>query len=383
MNKQAVILSSDLTYSKELLQRKEPPEAHAIIWTAAGMVLATICWLTFGMIDDVVKASGVVRPAGNISLIRNIVSGEIEQRCYKPGQKVSAGEIVLKIKPDVLLAQKRAFTAQITDTGKRLSGLEAILNSYRADRNRVPQDNLYARNRFDAYYYDKEMLSIKAKMANLLWEEEKKLPQTGTTISKLRQLEYEKQLADVELQRCKTQFLTSIISERDVLLLDKQKQQSQLEQIEEALRNTVLYAPVDGYIQEVSSLNKDDYIPANQDVLKIVPSMDMDYRIELKIPAKSAGKLKTGMKVKLRFPAFPYFEFRGAMGTIRTIEPDAVTSSNGELFFTVFTDVDKLSLVDRKGIEYAIRVGLQTDARIIIDSTTILRYVLNKMNLVL
>jgi multidrug efflux pump subunit AcrA (membrane-fusion protein) len=167
------------------------------------------------------------------------------------------------------------------------------------------------------------------------------------------------------------------------LLLELKKYQSQLDQIETALRTTELYSPVDGYVQEISSLNRDDYLFSNQEVLKIVPDTDLLYRIELKIPAKNAGKLQTGMKVKLRFPAFPYFEFRGAMGTIQSIDPDAIASSNGELFFTVLTNIDRSILFDTKGIEYPIRVGLQAEARIVLESKTVLMHLLRKMDFLL
>lgn len=220
-------------------------------------------------------------------------------------------------------------------------------------------------------------------MANMLWKEERDLPDSGTTRVRIRQLEYEKNVSEIDLKKWKIQFLTTISFERDNMLVEQENRASQLEQIETNLRSTVLYSPMDGYVQEISSINIGDYLFSNQELIKIVPDTNMEYRVELKIPAKSAGKLAPGMVVKLRFPAFPFFEFKGALGIIRTIDPDVVASDNGQLFFTVLTDIDRTVLIDKKGREYPIRVGLQTEARIIMESKTILLYLLKKMDFLL
>jgi multidrug efflux pump subunit AcrA (membrane-fusion protein) len=207
VNNLVLISASELTYSRELLLRKEPPETHVMIWTSVTLLAAVLIWIVFGKMDEVVKASGIVRPISNISLVRNVYPGEVADVFYKPGKRVVAGETLLKIKPDPLLAQERSVKAQIADAEERLSGLKAILDSYYSDRNRVPKTNLYAHTRFSSYYADKNLLVVKAKMARLLWEEETKIPLSGTTAVKIREFDYESQLSDINLEKWKTQFL--------------------------------------------------------------------------------------------------------------------------------------------------------------------------------
>ncbi len=383
MKKLNLILPSELSFRKEILLRKEPPAACVLIWTSVILLLSVFCWIVFGKMEEVVKASGLIRPISNISLVRNVLPGEVSEICYKPGQEVKAGDVLLKIRPDSFLAQKRSIETQITDIKDKLSGVNEIIRSYYADRNLVSRNNLSAYARYESYSVEKNLLFVKARMANLLWEEERQLPASGTTPLRIRQLEYEKQLSDIDLQKLKIQFLTSISSERDAYSVELEKFLSQLEQIDTNLRSTILYSPVDGYVQETSSINVDDYLFSNQEIIKIVPDTNLKFRVELKIPAKSAGKLNPGMEVKLRFPAFPFFEFKGALGVIQTIDPDAIAAENGELYFTVLTDIDRTVLTDKKGREYPIRVGLQTDARIILESKTILLYLLKKMDFLL
>lgn len=87
------------------------------------------------------------------------------------------------------------------------------------------------------------------------------------------------------------------------------------------------------------------------------------------------------MTVKMRFPSLPYHEFGGTEGNIITIDPDITKSQSGEAYFLIKTDMQDTSLKDKKGKEYPLKVGLQVDARIVLSKKTILKFILEKMNL--
>ncbi len=87
------------------------------------------------------------------------------------------------------------------------------------------------------------------------------------------------------------------------------------------------------------------------------------------------------MTVKMRFPSLPYHEFCGTEGNIITIDPDITKSQNGEAFFLIKTNMKDIYLKDKKGKEYPLKVGLQVDARIVLSKKTILKFILEKMNL--
>ena len=92
-------------------------------------------------------------------------------------------------------------------------------------------------------------------------------------------------------------------------------------------------------------------------------------------------KIREGQNVKMRFQSLPYYDFGGAEGKIITIDADSIKAEDKEAYFRVITDIDKQKLKSRKGIEYPIKVGLQVDARIVVEEKTILQFVLEKMNL--
>lgn len=380
MKKLFLYSENKLSHSLEFNLNKKDMSSTSIIILIFIIIIILILFICFGKIDDVVKTSGIIRPNVNISQIKNITAGEIEDIYYSPGQHVEKGTILIRLNQESLFLQKAGIETQYKDALSKLWGLQEIQQSYICGKNIVSIENPVPYTRFNSYLAECAIREAKRNQAFLLYEEEKQLPNSGTTPIKIRNLEYEyHQLCD-SISVFKTVFLESIvteISETEIILSQLTKQ---LEQIEINLRNTVLCSPVPGSIQEISSLNKGDFIFADQKILNIIPDDTSDLRIELRIPAKDAGKLKKGMQVKLRFPAFPYYEFKGAEGIIQTIDADAQASSSGDLFFTVLSNIDKNDLSDKKGESYPLKVGLEVDARIVLETQPILYFLLKKMD---
>ena len=106
-----------------------------------------------------------------------------------------------------------------------------------------------------------------------------------------------------------------------------------------------------------------------------------NFRIELIIPPKDMGKLQVGLKVKYRLSAFPFFEYKGANGEIISIDPDSRVNSSGNRYYCVYANIDRTTFENRKGESFSIRSGLETDARIVLKNSSILFYILRKMDL--
>lgn len=372
---------SELPYCGESLLLREPPALRLLVVAVLSLVVSVCAFVFLGSMDEVVRATGAIRPDVNISLVRNVVPGEIAEIRYRPGQLVPAGAVLFRIQPDSLLAQRRSLGAQLEGVRFRIAGLDSILRSVRAGADRVPSANETAAARFASWFDERRLLAEKARMARLLWEEERRLPPSGTTAASIRKFEHEAEIAAMNLCQFESSFVSLVMTELDGLRLEAKTLAEELAKTENSLRLTEVRSPLAGAVQEISSLNPGDWLSSDQQVLKIVPS-DLDrLRVELRIPARDAGKLRLGMNVKLRFPAFPYDEFRGATGTIRNIDPDAVASESGALFFTVLADIDRTELCDRRGVEYPLRAGIETDARIVLDRLRIVSFIMRKMNL--
>ena len=187
-------------------------------------------------------------------------------------------------------------------------------------------------------------------------------------------------LALADLESFKKNFISTINSE----LNDKEKEIYDIQQNIIKLDNQYLFlevkAPMDGYVQELASLNVGDYIESNSQVLNIVPNDNENFRVEIQISPKDMGKIKSGLKVKYRLSAFPFFEYKGAEGIITAVDPDIRSGNNGLLYYIVYADLDRVVFKNRHGDSFPVRSGLETDARIVLETESIIYYILRKID---
>ena len=371
-----------LDYSQEVLLYKEPRELSLTVWIIAALFAAVLCWIVFGKVEEVVRAKGLVRPLSNISQVKNAVSGEIVGLYYANGDRVEKGELLLQIDVRSLKAQEAALKSAYEKLRIKTEGLRQTEKSFYGKTVCIDKRNTAAFTRFQAFSYQKELLEKRYALAEKTRKEALRMPSDAITGAKLRELEYEADIQLLNLETYKSSFIKEISVEYAQCVVELEDLKSRAEQVRQNIKNSSVYAPIAGTVQEISSLNKNDYLFADQKILNIIPDDGRTYKAELKIPAKMSGKLEKGMRVKLRFPAFPFHEFGGAEGTVVSIDPDATADVSGMLYFTVSADIDKAFLEDRKKRRYPVKSGLETEARIILRERTILWYILKQFDLV-
>ena len=371
-----------LDYSQEVLLYKEPRELSLTVWIIAALFAAVLCWIVFGKVEEVVRAKGLVRPLSNISQVKNAVSGEIVGLYYANGDRVEKGELLLQIDVRSLKAQETALKSAYEKLRIKTEGLRQTEKSFYGPAVCIDKRNAAAFTRFQAFSYQKELLEKRYALAEKTRKEALHMPSDAITGAKLRELEYEADIQLLNLETYKSSFIKEISAEYAQCVVELEDLKSRAEQVRQSIKNSSVFAPIAGRVQEISSLNKNDYLFADQKILNIIPDDGRTYKAELKIPAKMSGKLEKGMRVKLRFPAFPFHEFGGAEGTVVSIDPDATADVSGMLYFTVSADIDKAFLEDRKKRRYPVKSGLETEARIILRERTILWYILKQVDLV-
>ena len=377
-----LMLPDRLDYSQEVLLYRESKELSLTVWIIASLFAAVLCWIVFGKAEEVVRAKGLVRPISNISQVKNAVPGEIVGLYYENGERVEKGELLLQIDARSLKAKEEALKSAYEKLVVKTEGLRQTEKSFYGSSSCIDKRNTEAFTRFQAFSYQKELLEKRYALAEKTRKEALCMPSDAITGARLRELEYEANIQFLNLETHKASFIKEISAEYAQCVVELEDLKSQAEQVRQNIKNSSVYAPIAGTVQEISSLNKNDYLFADQKILNIVPDGSSAYKAELKIPAKMSGKLEKGMRVKLRFPAFPFHEFGGAEGGIVSIDPDATADAGGMLYFTVLTDIDTSFLEDRKRRRYPIKSGLEAEARIILKERTILWYILKQLDLV-
>lgn len=371
-----------MVYSKEFLQLKMPAEVRILLYSIILLVFTSFGVMFFGKIDDVIKVSGVVRTKENISSVKNVISGKIIEKNYKPGQQIRKGDFLYKIDPAIYDSQRENLVSEKSNLEERLRGIEELSLSYAKNENFVDKSNEVAFSRFESYKINAEKLLIQKKISYQNLSDEQNLPKNLRNPKNIKQKKMDYEYNSKNLESYKADFISSINKEKDELSLALSKTVQEIQKLDSQYEFLKVYAPVDGFIQEISSLNLGDYLEAGASVLNIIPNDEKNFRVEMQISPKDMGKIKSGLKVKYRLSAFPFFEYKGAEGTITAVDPDIRSGSNGMLYYIVYADLDRVIFKNRHGESFPVRSGLETDARIVLETENIIYYILRKIDFV-
>lgn len=374
---------NDMKYSREFFQMEIPKELSLIVYGILSICVITISIIVFGRIDDVIKTGGFVRTKENVSSVNNVIAGKIIELNYNPGEKVSKNDILYKIDSTMYEAQRSMLIYEQEDLEKKLKGLETLVNSFNANINMCDEEDALSYSRFDAYLKNKEVLEIKTEIAEREYQFENTKPKTIRNSyeveSKLKSLN----LTLADLNSFKSNFIANINSEINEKLIAYHECTQNLAKLDNQNMFLEIRAPMDGYVQEIASLNVGDYLEANSKVLNIVPNDNENFRVEIRISPKDMGKIMIGQKVKYRLSAFPFFEYKGAEGQITSIDPDIRTSPEGNsIYYSVYADIDKIEFSNRHGDSFPIRAGLETDVRIVMERKPIIYFILKKLDFI-
>ena len=334
----------------------------------------------FGKIDDVVKVRGIVRTKENVSSVKNVIAGKITEISYEPGQKVCKGDELFKIDSTIFEAQKENLLAVKKDLINKIEVVELLIQSFELEKNVIPHEEILAFTRFDSYLKSLNELKMNALIAQKLYQDEMENPKAMQSKKNMEMREIEFRLAETSVEKIRADFIRDLYLEKNQLDLEMLQTEKELTALENQYDFLVVRAPVDGFVQEVSSLNVGDYLSGNSVVLNIVPNDLKNFRVEIQIPPKDIGKIKVGLKVKYRLSAFPFFEYKGAEGVVTSIDPDIRGTESGNLFYSVYADIARIEFENNRGEKFPIKAGLETDTRIVLETRNILYFVLKRMD---
>ena len=128
-------------------------------------------------------------------------------------------------------------------------------------------------------------------------------------------------------------------------------------------------------------------VSGNQALASILPA-GSELEAELYVPSRSAGFVKSGMEVLLRYQAFPFQKFGQFRGVVREVsgtslrpddigEPRAVGSA-AEPLYRVRVALERQT-VTAYGAEQNLRSGMAIDASVLLDRRRLYEWVLEPL----
>ena len=222
----------------------------------------------------------------------------------KEGQKVTAGDTLLKFDADVSRKRKETLETQIKLENKRFEEESRAVKA----RKRGVEARLKGLNR--------SLNTESGIYSNILPLAEIGAMQQTEVLrqrNKVEQLDSEVQQASADLEEVEAQ-LNKLEQEslREISDLERQ-----LVEVEDTITKEKLSAPVSGIVFGMVPSSSGYAASAGETLVKVVPGGEIGAKIY--ITNKDVGFMKPGMKAQIRVDAFPYTQFGSITGALKSV----------------------------------------------------------------
>lgn len=413
-----------------VLEVTEMPPSHAarlLTYIIIIMFSVLILWSVLGKIDIIATSQGKLIPASNIKTIQTLTDSEIEEIYVQEGQYVKEGDELIKF-------NQTEVHANISRVKSEMAALEIANARLKALLSENPQENFNYDQNIDEYLIrmhsdllksqmtekaakievlqgqiakaEKEKDTIKADLTRI----EKLLPSVQERIEKkkilvdqklmarLTFLEQEEELTNLSEQRnvqakkmAETEEnieylkkeLRQYLAEFDKSLMQELTQnreklasyQQELVKYEEALKRTIVKAPLSGYVQQLVYHTIGGVVETAKPIMNIIPE---DYKLEadVLILNKDIGFVQPDQEVEIKIDSFPFTKYGTIKGKVRNISGDAIQDEKLGLVYS-----SRLSLADNKikadGQIVQLKPGMGVTAEIKTGKRRVIEYLLS------
>ena len=337
-------------------------------------------WAAFAPLDAGVTADATVQVAGNRKSVQHLEGGTVEEILVREGDLVEEGQVLVRLNATRALAEQGVVSAQYLVakvTEARLlaerDGLDQIevdpkvVERFKGDPRYSAvlraQERLF-KTRRDALQGEIDILrenlaGAEQQLAGLEQVQKSRKAQIGyinRELSGVRELAKEGYLPRnrmFELERDAAQLQAALsndmveagrtrnqIAELKLRIMqryqDYQKEvQSQLSEIQKeasalgdrlsaidyTVRETVIRAPIGGYVQNLSVHTVGGVIGPGTLLMEVVP-VDATYLIQARVPVQSIDRVMPGLDVDITFPALNQRTIPNIPGKVLTVSAD-------------------------------------------------------------
>jgi len=387
-----------------------PTGASFLIMLTFLLMVSLITWSIMMPVDEVVKAQGKVIPSKQVQVIQNLEGGIIKEIKVLEGQSVNIGEELILISDvsavsnlsdnvkqyNMLLARLVAVNAHVKERviltmPPELLGLEEIVDRSRERFNTENAQHLSKVKELEAvraqklkdldsaksnlqiskddYSLAKEELALNAKA----WKEQiipkiqfiKAKHEANAAKSKFTQAKHniaKTKAAFREAVEKRESYVQEVISqyqkERSEIKSKLNTMQSKGVSLQAKVSHSVVTSPVVGTVKKINFNTVGGIIRPGMDIMEIIPTDDK-LIIEVKVKPKDIGFILIGLKAKVKLTAFDFSTYGGLDGEVIFVSADTIT--------------------DKKGAQHTIIPGMQAETDIVVDSKSIMAYILKPM----
>jgi HlyD family secretion protein len=418
-----------LSYELGKAVRELPPlYTRLLAGTLTALVLGTITWSHFSMVDEVAVTQGELIPSVQVRPVRALEGGVIREIRVKEGDQVKKGDVLIVEDPKLSdsevdrlqrnadlvrqdIARLEAERKGSTDAGNAIQDqlLAARLREFDTKQAGATAD---AQRQFSAIAEAKAQLAklqenlgnAKTTLVNASDRESSMRSLSGQAVPRLEYLQAKDQLTEAEdkvaslqqeiigqqqaIQQAQQAYESArqsadrLGAERQSEILSQLTQrretltdaEGQLAQAKVKAEGQKITAPLSGKIYNLEASLGARTVQPGDEVLSILPT-DHQLILEVKVLNRDVGFIKVGQATKVKVATFPFQEFGVIKGKVLSISPNATADKDLGPVFKAKIKLDR-SAVQVNGQAVDLTPGMTASAEIVTRKRSVLTFLM-------
>ncbi|MBF0192593.1 MAG: HlyD family type I secretion periplasmic adaptor subunit [Magnetococcales bacterium] len=400
------------------------------LWSCIVGVSAFFVWATIGTLDIISLAVGEVIPSTQIKSLQHLEGGIVRSVRVREGDRVKAGEELVVLEAVRNESEVKELQARITALEIQALRLrtelatppdaEAVLEIPESLAQRFPRETGEMRNHFTTR--QKRLLEQQAMQRAWIIQREQEFNEARSQThasqellkhlaeqigiseqllqkdlsNRMKHLELLKEstrlkgvIAEAEarqkrlqgallegtqrLSTIHTTFLEEAGKELTMVTGTLQELTQRRDKLDDALRRTVLKAPVDGVIKTIHVHTIGEVVMPGGSLLELVPSNDL-LVIQAQLPIQEIGFVVAGQTAIIRLDSMGSSGFDTLIGTVIHVSPDSLVDKKGMPYYLARIQTDRDHFTSQDGLHHPLLPGMRVQCAIVTGTRTILAY---------
>ncbi len=369
--------ATDLTTYDESILQQGRFWMRTVTWALIGSTVFGVAWLALARTEEIVVAPGQLEPIGSVQDIQMPVGGVADQILVQEGDRVKAGQVLMKLDTETSEEQRNSLEKTIKLKQEQLTlKEEEKRNTMQMNQEEVVmlENNLALQAEILGRY---EQLQAAGAFSEVQYLNQQNI--VAETRGKLMQSKAERLLQIAVLDQ-QTAQLKSELADLNGRLVESRV----------TLRYQQLRSPVDGVVFDLKPTSRGFTAQSTQTVMKVVPMGSLEAKVE--VPSNKIGFVQVPqgcpedrdacMSSDISIDSFPSSDFGVLKGKVTRIGSDALEPDpqerRQELSFPVTIQLDDQQLKLKSGSSLPLQVGMSLTANIKLRKVSYLQLLLGE-----
>lgn len=419
----------------EIQETPPHPLARWLGISLISLFAIAVIWACFGRVDIVASAEGKIIPSGRVKVVQPLAKGFVKAIYVKEGQYVKQGEVLVELDRTSTAADQSRMEKELHTSILDLAGaqtLHKLLTTQKALISSAAQIKLIFANDIKIPESENTMRQqmvwqqwqqYQAQLGGLHSSQQKAEAEKAYSMETIKKLQQTLPMVTKRAQGMESLFKKKMAAEIQYMeveqarienvqnLAAEQQRQNQLEaaiheakqQInalkadtlnkilnvitentdkvaalrEELIKATdvnakqMLYAPVNGYVQELAISTVGGIVTEAQKLMSIVPEEE-SLEVEVLLGNNDIGFVQKDMIAEIKIHTFPFTKYGLVDATVTNISDDAIIHEKLGLVYAMHLKMHKNSInVENKVVKLipgmAVTAEVKTDKRRVIE----------------